>query len=395
MAKRVLHIMNRVPWPVKDGGTLACYNLMKGLHDAGCEVTLAAMNTSKHYIDPGSLPESFKRIANVHTCFVNNEVKPVGALLNLFSNRSYNIDRFITPGFKALLAQLLEQHVFDLVIFDNLFTAAYVDLVRSKSKAKLVLRQHNVEYRIWEALAQQATNPLKKWYLGLLTKRLERFERQYLNKFDALITLTQSDKDDMLRMGCNIPVHVSPSGIEFKNTVTNVKQIPGSVFHLGAMDWLPNVQAMEWFIKEVWPHVQAEHPEAVFYVAGKKMPAGFSRFQSKTIKVVGEVDDAAAFMQSRQIMVVPLLAGSGIRIKILEGMSLGKAIVSTTLGATGLEAENGKHLLIADEPVHFAQCINKLLSDEQLCASLGEAAKTQANDVYHNNKVISRLLAIL
>jgi polysaccharide biosynthesis protein PslH len=395
MAKRVLHIMNRVPWPVKDGGTLACYNLMKGLHDAGCEVTLAAMNTSKHYIDTDTLPQSFNRIAEVHTSFVNNNVKPSGAFLNLFTQRSYNIDRFITPGFKALLAEILERNTFDLVIFDNLFTAAYVDLVRSKSSAKLVLRQHNVEYRIWETLAQQATNPLKKWYLHLLAGRLQRFERQYINKFDALITLTQSDKDDMLRMGCKIPVHVLPSGIEFKNTVINTKPLPGSVFHLGAMDWMPNIQAMEWFVREVWPKVHAVHPEAVFYMAGKKMPAEFSRYQSDSIKIVGEVDDAIAFMQSRQIMVVPLLAGSGIRIKILEGMSLGKAIVSTTLGATGLEAEDGKHLLIADDAGHFAQCINRLLSDAQLCAAIGQEARQQATDVYHNNKVISRLLAIL
>lgn len=395
MGLRVLHIMNRVPWPVKDGGTLACYNLLKGLHDAGCEVTLAAMNTSKHFTDPKKLPAAFTGLADLHTCFVDNEVKALPAFLNLFSRQSYHIQRFVTREFKQLLTDLLTRKTFDLVLFDNLFTAPYVDLVRTNSKAKLVLRQHNVEYKIWEALAARAANPAKKWYLNLLTKRLEKFEREQLHKFDAVITLTENDRTGLQEMGCSIPIHVSPVGIELKRTVMKVKPIPKSVFHLGAMDWLPNQQAMEWFIKEVWPRVTEAHPDAIFYMAGKKMPDHFKAYRSKQVKIVGEVADAAAFMADKQVMIVPLFAGSGIRVKILEGLSLGKAIVSTTLGAQGVQAENGKQLLLADKAEDFARCIITLLNDEQLCALIGDQARQLATDVYHNNKVVSRLLDVL
>lgn len=392
MAARVLHIMNRVPWPVRDGGTLACYNLLKGLHEAGCEVTLAAMNTSKHYVDMDTLPETFTKLARIHTAYVDNTVKPLPALLNLFGSRSYHISRFITPGFGELLARILDASGFDYVIFDNLFTAPYIDLVRSKTKGVTLLRQHNVEHKIWETLAARTRNPLKKWYIGLLAERLSRFEKESLNKFDGIITLTEDDQKDFIAMGCTRPIYVSPVGVEPVNNVGRTRPLPRSVFHLGAMDWQPNRQAMHWFIREVWPLVIRRYPDAVFVMAGKKMPEEFFRYRSRNIKVLGEVESAPAFMQQHQVMVVPLLAGSGIRVKILEGLALGKAIVTTSLGARGIAVTNGKNILVADTPDEFCQCIGQLFDNSLLCTSLGAGARKLVENEYSNRVVTAGLL---
>ena len=392
MSLRILHIMNRVPWPVKDGGTLACYNLLKGLREAGCEVTLAAMNTSKHYTDVNALPEKFKRLADLHTSFVDNEVKPLGALLNLFSKRSYNISRFITKEFEQLLGRLLDEKEFDLVLFDGLFVAPYVDLVRNRTSAKLLLRQHNVEYRIWTTLAESTGNLLKKRYLNLLASRLRKFEEQALNRFDGIIALTKQDKADFEQMGCIKPVHVSPVGIELNNTVPKGKPLPKSVFHLGAMDWQPNQQAMLWFIDRVWPKVVQKDTGAIFYMAGKKMPQEFEKYQSRTVKIVGEVDDATSFMQTRQVMVVPLFAGSGIRVKILEGMALGKPVITTSLGIRGIEHAPGKNVLIADTADEFCQCIEQLLNNPLLCDALGVEARKLVEKEYSNKVLVEKLL---
>ncbi|MES2689775.1 MAG: glycosyltransferase, partial [Bacteroidota bacterium] len=361
-------------------------------HDAGCQVTLAAMNTSKHYTEVNALPEKFRRLADLHTSFVDNKVRPLGAFLNLFSKQSYHISRFITPGFKQLLGDLLEAKKFDLVIFDNLFTAPYVDFVRSRTSAKLLLRQHNVEYKIWTSLAENTGNPVKKRYIKLLASRLEAFEKHQLNAFDGIIALTKQDKADFEQMGCTKPIHVSPVGIELNNTVSKSKPLPKSVFHLGAMDWQPNQQAMQWFVDQVWPKVAQKDAGATFYMAGKKMPQEFYNHQSKTIKIVGEVDDAVSFMQTHRIMVVPLFAGSGIRVKILEGMALGKPVITTSLGIRGIEHEPGKNVLVADTADEFCQCIELLLNNPLLCDALGAEARKLVEKEYSNKGVTGRLL---
>lgn len=392
MALQVLHIINRVPWPVKDGGTLAHYNLLKGMHDAGCKVTVAALNTHKHHVDVNTLPVYFTDLCNLYTTPIDNRVKPLDAFLNLFTQQSYNMQRFVSNTFEQQLVSLVTKQPFDLVIFDGLFITPYLQAVRAHTEAKIILRQHNTEYKVWESLAANTRQPIKKWYINLLAKRLKMVETSVLNQVDALITLTEQDKTDMRQLGCTKPILVSPVGVTFKTNTPAVSSNPKAVFHLGAMDWMPNVQAMEWFIKEVWPLVTHKHPDAIFYLAGKKMPDSFKAHQSAQLQVVGEVPDALAFMADKQLMVVPLFAGSGIRVKILEGMSLGKTIISTTLGVQGIGGKANQHYVIADTATDFAQTIIAQLENPAQAIQLGKQAQAYSQQTFDNNKVTQQIL---
>lgn len=390
---RILQIINRVPWPLKDGGALGYFNYIKGYHDAGCEVTVAALNTSRHFVDMALLPGEVKCIADWRTSFVDNKVKPLGAFLNLFTSRSYNIVRFESKKFEELLINLLHEKKFDVIVFESLFVASYVDIVRANSSALLVLRQHNVEYKIWESLTSIEKNPFKKWYLNLLAKRLRNFETEQLNKFDALTSVTENDITELKKLGCNKPMYASPAGIDISrlNVDHSNPEIP-SLFHIGSMEWLPNREAMLWFIENVWKIVCEKFPQLKFYVAGRGMPDSFKQMQVKNLVVVGEVDDAVKFMQSRQIMIVPLFAGSGIRVKILEGMALGKTIISTTLGAQGIDCVNGHDLFVADTADEFIHVIEKLITNTQLAAETATHARKLIEEKYDNTKVIGRVL---
>jgi glycosyltransferase involved in cell wall biosynthesis len=390
---RILQIMNRVPWPLKDGGALGYYNYTKGYYDAGCDLTVAALNTSKHFVQMDELPTEVKQLADWRTSYVDNRVKPVDAFLNLFSDKSYNIQRFISPAFEQLLIDLLHEKTFDVIIFESMFVAYYMDIARKHSNALVILRQHNVEYKVWETLAQNETKPWKKWYLQLLTERLKKFEHSQLNKADALTTVTENDKNDFIKMGCMKPILSAPSGIDIsrlKVDHSNV-EVP-SVFHLGSMEWLPNQEAIRWFVEQVWNHIAAKHPSLTFYIAGRGMPESFKQLSGKNIQVIGEVENAITFMQSKQIMIVPLFAGSGIRVKILEGMALGKSIITTSLGAQGIEYENGRHLLIANTAKEFIEAIDKLILTPQLAIDLGTHAKALIDEKYDNTKVIAHVL---
>lgn len=389
---RILQILNRVPWPLKDGGSIACYNFIKGYHDAGCEVTVAALNTSKHYI--ATIPDELKSIATWHTVDIDNRVKPVAAFRNLFSSQSYNVERFISNEFHQLLRNLLSSQSFDVIVMESLFVTPYIETIRSNSNALLVLRQHNVEHVIWQKLTKAEPNILKKWYLKLLAKRLMKFEEQQLNKVDAITTFTEDDAAIFRNMGCEKPIAAFPLGINIAqiHEPHAAPEIP-SVFHIGSMEWLPNQEAVRWFIDHVWVEVSQRHANLNFYVAGRGMPESFKKLEADNLHIIGEVDDAAEFMQQKQMMIVPLFSGSGMRVKILEAMAQGKAIISSTLGAQGIASQPGKHLLIADNSQEFVKAIDLLVTNPQLAAELGNNARQLIREKYDNTKVIAGVLS--
>jgi glycosyltransferase involved in cell wall biosynthesis len=390
---RILQILNRIPWPLKDGGSIGYYNFIKGYHDAGNKVTIAALNTSRHHVNMDELPEQLSSIGQWHATDIDTRVKLIPALRNLFSSGSYNVERFVSKEFEQLLLDLLKKDTYDVVIFESLFTMPYIDVVRNNSKALLVLRQHNVEHMIWQALADGERNPFKKWYLQLLTRRLRVFEKEQLNKADAITTVTENDAQVFREMGCTKPIGVFPLGIHIMqdHVAQAAPEIP-SIFHIGSMEWLPNREAVMWFIKQVWNEASVKHPDLNLYIAGRGMPESFKKIEASNLHMIGEVEDAAEFMQQKQIMIVPLFSGSGIRVKILEAMAMGKAIISTTLGAQGIECENGKHLIIADNNQEFIKAIDLLVGNPQLAAELGNNARQLISYKYDNTKVIAGVL---
>jgi glycosyltransferase involved in cell wall biosynthesis len=281
-----------------------------------------------------------------------------------------------------------------VVIFESLFMAQYLPFVKGYSKALMILREHNVEYKIWETLSQLEKNPIKKWYLQLLSKRMYDEEKTALNAFDALTTVTKEDKQELQKMGCNKLIHVAPFCID----VDALKMMPSSdanvqsVFHIGSMEWMPNCEAMKWFLEKVWPRVTDKIATAHFYMAGRGMPASFHQYNSESVHVVGEVEDAYEFMSKHQVMIVPLFSGSGIRVKILEAMALGKSIVSTNLGMAGIDCISSVHACLANNADEFAQAIIDLLSYNEKSKQMGLEAQKLIQEKYTLSKVISQTL---
>ncbi len=385
---RILQLMNRVPWPLKDGGSIMYYNYIKGYKNAGCDITVVAYNTTKHFVE--TIPTELTSLANIHTIPLDNRVKPIPALLNLFSSKSYHVERFISSKFEQLLIDLLSKNTYDIIVCESIFMATCMDTLRSNSKALLVLRQHNVEHEIWQTLANGEPNIFKKWYLNLLAKRLKTFEQNILSKFDVLTTVTQNDKAVFEQMGFTKPIHVAPLGIDVIKSDT--KPQSQSLFHIGSMEWEPNKEAITWFLDHVWPKVYTQFPGASLHLAGRKLTTAFPLSFSAGVHIHGEVEHAQQFMLNNQIMIVPLFSGSGIRVKILEGMAAGKAIISTTLGAQGIHHTHGKNILIANTADEFYQCIEQLLNNPLLCETLGTEAQKLIETEYSNTRVINEVL---
>ncbi|RYD77481.1 MAG: glycosyltransferase [Sphingobacteriales bacterium] len=390
---RILQLCNRVPWPPHDGGAIAMLNMTKAFHALGHEVHLLCLNTRKHFVEKEDMPEIFRELASFRAVYINTDVEPGGALMNLlFSKESYHLSRFRSKAFSGKLIYVLENFKFDIIQLEGLHISIYLPIIRKYSKAKVVLRAHNIEFLIWERLAASEENKLKKWYVSLLAERLKKYEVDVLNKFDAIVPITEHDAQTFRELGCKIPIHVSPTGLDLDEYKIEkaATEFP-SVFHLGALDWMPNIQGLDWFIQQVWPKIHTKYPEIKFYIAGRHMPSSFKMLQVAGVEIVGEVDNAKVFMNSKAIMVVPLLSGSGMRIKIIEGMALAITIVSTSIGAEGIEVENGINILIANDADDFADAVLRCINDRNFCENLGENAQKLVEEEYSNLSLVKEL----
>ncbi len=395
---KILQICNKPPFPPQDGGAIGMHNVTQGLLDAGHSVKVFSVNTPKHFVNIEDLPDDYREKTQIEFGFINTELSSKAALMNLlFSKRSYNIVRFEDKDFEKQLIQILEKEEFDIIQIESIFLNFYVDIIRKKSKAKIVLRSPNVEYMIWERMASEEKNPIKKYYLSVLAKRLKKEELASLNSFDALYTVTKNDLDIYAANGCKIPMEFIPTGLDVTKSTTvdsNSVEFP-SVFHIGALDWMPNQEGLVWFLDNVWNSINQLYPEVKFYIAGRGDASWFDSSRFKNVVLLGEIEDAATFISSKAIMIVPLFSGSGMRVKIIEGMALGKAVVSTSIGIEGIIHHQGEDVLIADNPKTFIHAISSLLENRSKYNDICERAKVNINRNYSSSYLTEKLVLFL
>ncbi len=373
---RVLQLCPKPPFPASDGGTLAMHSVTEGLLKTGQDVRVLSIETDKHPFRKNELPSPYLEATKAEAIFVDTRVKLFPAFTALFSASAYVANRFYSEAFSEKLEKVLQEEPFDIVQLESLYMAPYLDVIRRSSKAKIVLRAHNVESALWKRRTVSERSLLKRAWFRNLTNKLARYETKVLHAVDALVPITPEDAAAFSRMlkGAPHAVHVLPFAMR-PPTIRPAVVLPGTVFHIGAMDWAPNVEGVSWLVKEVWPRVIARMPGAALHLAGKQLEKSDMRFSGRNITVHGEVDDAFEFMGGYAVMAVPLLGGGGMRVKLVEGMALGKPIVTTTIGAEGTGVKSDRHLLIADTPGAFAEALCLLLEEPGRASALGENAK--------------------
>jgi glycosyltransferase involved in cell wall biosynthesis len=435
---RILFLCNKSPWPPKEGGPMAMNMLIEGLVDAGHDVKVLAVNSYKYYIPLKSIPASYLEKTGIELIDVDLRVKPLDAFFNLFTGGSYHVQRFISDSFRERVVAALSAGKYDVVQLETLFMCPYISTIRAHSRARIVLRAHNIEHLIWQRLSEESKKPLKKWYISHLARTLKNYEQKTLLEVDGIVAITPTDADffrELTREQFKIQnsklktQNSKPQGIQlWKSLVTRhssfvighsspvtrhssfVIDLPfgldpsryrydhtaiefPSLFSLGSMNWIPNQEGIRWFLVNVWPDVHKQFPELKYYLAGREMPGWMQALDLPNVVVLGEVDDASAFMVSKAIMIVPLFSGSGIRVKIIEGMACGKTIISTSIGAEGINYINRENILIADAPCEFFEMISLCVMEPEICGKIGKRARVLIETDYHSKNLIQKLLA--
>ena len=391
---KILFLTHRVPFPQNGGYPIVICNTIRGLVNLGHQVSLISLCAKKNYHDFNEEDKDLIAKINYQSFDIDTTVSVFDVAVNLLSKTSFNIDRWYDEDFEKLLIKELKKVKYDIIQFEGLPVSLYMGAVRKNSKARLIYRLHNIENQIWQRLSQQKSDPFKKSYLKMHAKRIKNYELQQLNKFDAIAVFTRQDKGMLLEYGTKIPIEIFPVGIHIEHYKPDFTKTEfPTLFFLGSLDWMPNREGIEWFLENFKQELTDGDLRVRFYVAGNDIPERFDDYEVLgKIFIQGEVDDALEFVNSKSVMIVPLLSGGGMRVKIVEGMAMQKCIISTSLGAEGINFENGVNILIANDQDEFYDAIKHCITDEEFCKTIGFNARSLVEEQHDINKVTFNLV---
>jgi len=395
---KILQLAHKPPVPCVDGGCLAMFQITQSLLKAGCEVKVVSVATAKHPVVYSDEFLKYEEKAAFESVFVNTKVNVCKIVTALVKRDSLQARRFFSLEMVEKIKTLLTKETFDVVIVESVFMGHYIETIRKHSPAKILLRVHNIEFLIWERLAKQTKNPFKKTAFHYLASSLKRFENSLFSKIDGYLPITEVDNQYFKALHPNLSSTVIPFSIDlsdYKNTEPNFKENNLTFFHLGSMNWQPNIEGMNWFLDNVWKQAAEKYPHLTFVMAGKGNKALFAHKNYKNVQIFDFVEDAQQFMNEHNIMVVPLLSGSGMRIKIIEGLALGKPIITTTIGAEGIEVTHRENILIADTPEEMMQAICFCVNYPEKCIEMSKNARKLVEEKYTQERVANALIEFL
>lgn len=378
---KVLLLTQVLPYPPDSGPKVKTWNVLKYLAQHH-EVTLVSFVR-------GDQSEEVSHLATyceaVHTVPIQR-----GALRDawymgrsLLTNQAFLMVRDDRAAMHRLIDRLASERAFDIVHADQLNMAQYAARVPG---ARKVLDAHNALWVLYKRLWQTMESGPKKWLLGRDWRLLKQYEGGICRAFDVLLAVSQEDKVALEEAaGQALDFTVIPIAID-TDEVTQVDRHEQAdhILHIGTMFWPPNIDGILWFLNEVLPLIRAKRPNIVFDVVGAKPPLEIVAFgqNGSGVNVTGYVDDPAPYLKNAGVMVVPLRAGGGMRVKILNALAQGLPMVSTTIGCEGIDVEPGRHLLVADTPAEFAQATLRLLEDKQFAAELGRNGRQLIQATY-------------
>jgi len=380
---RVLWVKAGKLLPVDTGGKIRSYNILRRLtrenekeKDKDHRLTLLSYYGGRR--DPDyekALSQQFPHAQVVYTAASDSEGLRgvVDYLAKLPRLAPYSVSKFTHSTVRKLIANQLASGQFDVAVCD--FLAPSLNFPENLP-IPCLLFQHNVESALWRRMATTESHPLRKLAYTLEATRMSHYERRTLARFHHIVAVSENDRQQMLQMDPSCEITVNPTGVDtqqFQVAPPSSASPPRIVF-TGSMDWEPNIDAVEYFCAQIWPHILAKFPDAVFQIVGRTPFPRVQRLASRSVVVTGTVPSVTDYLRDATVVVVPLRIGGGTRLKIYEAMAMGKALVSTSIGAEGLTFENDRDLLLADDANSFADAILLLVRDAQVRRRFEQAA---------------------
>ena len=359
---KMLFLTPQLPYPPNSGGVIKSYHLVAHIAKHW-SVTLACL--IKGDDDTTMLKRHMPNLAIV-SAPINIARTPINFLLSCIKGVPLTIFRNHHQRFKAQVAQLIDEH--DIVVVDHYLMYQYIP---KNYQGRVVLHQHNAEFMIWQRMAEQTVNVIKRKLLTFEAKRIAAYEATICQQADAILAapndqqallgLSEASADlaakfyPTYHLGDESNLYLPPL------TYSNSEE---KLLFVGTLSWQANLDGLLWFIKHVWPQIKLKRPKASFTIVGGHSEAIGRQILAldSQIKLAGFVKDLEPYFQTHRVFVAPLNFGSGIKVKVVSAMYRGMPLVTTSVGAEGLDVEHGQHLLIGDTPESFAQQVLTLLN---------------------------------
>ncbi len=390
---RVLFLSQVLPYPLDAGPKVRAYYVLRHLAK-NYDVTLVSFVRDSD--TPDSIAHLKQYVSNVLTVkMTRSKVREVKALAkSAVTGIPLLITRDEVAEMQQLLADHLKTNIYDVIHTDQIWMAPYAQfaaqqLASSGHTAQTVIDKHNAVFLVPQRMADASSNPAVKLLFKREDRLMRRYEAQVCKDFDKVVALTPDDSAAMLSLYKNgdtpAPFPTIPICIDAgASTPVSGLETAKNVFFIGGMHWPPNADGVRWFVETAWGKVYAQFPNAQFDAIGKNPPASI---KVEGVDAPGFVIDPDIYWQQARVFVVPLRAGGGMRVKILTAWAKGVPIVSTTIGAEGINYTDGKDILIADTPEEFVSAISKILLDDDLAASLAEAGRKTVSEQYDWNVI--------
>jgi len=390
---KILYLTNTVPWPVDNGKKMRIMSFLKSLR--GHQVHLICLN-SEMLDEPDYAPllEQVTRLTVIESSARCSRTDMVRRIVFLPAQLPYTVLRFKSAAMTAAINDYLARFSPEAIICDGLHTS--INLENTKNSLS-ILNEHNIEYLILQRYLQQERNLLKKLYALLEMTRLRRFEKTQWSHFNHCIVCSETDKKIVFESHRNAEVTVIPNTIDLSCYDYAGKEKPFNIAYMGGLDWHPNQDAVFYFYQEIYPKIKRMVPSVSFTIIGRNPPEHMVRIQEDddTVKVTGTVPDVRPFLSACQVFAVPLRMGSGTRLKILEALAMKKPVVSTSIGAEGLNLKDRENVMLADNSEDFADRVIELMQNEDLRKNIASRGYEFVKSNYDTSIVRERLDEIL
>ncbi|HUI28812.1 MAG TPA: glycosyltransferase family 4 protein [Candidatus Acidoferrales bacterium] len=383
---KILQLSPRIPYPLTEGGSIGIFNITRQLSERGALIYFVAVSGNR---DTDCPKELSKLCQSVLVTKASKRYSFAAAARNLFSPVPINVEKYHSRKILKEIISFASDKQIDLIHVDHLHMAYYGLALGKLLMVPVALREHNLELKIMERFSESSGNPAYRAYAKSQMKKFLKYEPSICAQMDKCVMITEQDRDRLLSMRRDVDAVVIPAGVDtdFFKPADSIGD-ENTIIYVGGLDWLPNIDGLKWFVDEVMPIITESKRNVRLIIYGKGDPRSVDRLgNGKNVIVEGYIHDVRqAFMKGR-VMVVPLLAGSGIRIRILEAMAAGKPIVTTSIGSEGIKIEPGKNIMIADTANQFAEKVLLLLNDENLCRTVSKEAGSFVSSEYSWHRI--------
>lgn len=383
--RRVLIVCPEPPAPPTWGFALRVYHLARELGRRN-DVSLLTYDTG----DPGRDWERLAELFTVHRVAASPSHRRRAQIRSLWSNDSFHMGRLRSAAMQRAISELTSREHFDVIQVESSQMFGF-DFPAGSS---LVLDEHNIEHDLLAGTARMERSLPRRLYQRLEQRKVKREEVAAWSRASGCVITSADDQGRLLAEARSTRTCVVPNGVDLDRFAPASAAVdPTGLLFVGSINYRPNTDAVLYFAQHILPLIRRSAGNATLTVVGQGAPRAVRRLDGDAVRVAGKVGDVRPYLASAAVVVVPLRIGGGTRLKVLEALAMGKAVVSTSLGCEGIDVEDGRHVLIADDPAHFATCVLRVLGDRELARRLGMAGRELVQGRYGWATVAERLEA--